>query len=308
MKKIFIVLIILVVLIAILLAWFFIINNSENNEKPIVCAMDVKICSDGSYVSRFGPDCEFAPCPKEDLIQIENLQVNQVINSPLFIEGKARGYWFFEANFPIKLFDAEGKLLGIAIAQAQNENGVGWMTEDFVPFKANLEFELPKTEMGILVFEKDNPSGLLENADELRMPVSFLTESRKVNLYYYNPELDKDSFDNIQCSQNGLVAVSRQIPISQTPIQDTIKLLLLGNLTQEEKSQGIETEYPLDGFSLKSASLNNEVLTLEFNDSLNKTIGGSCRTGILWFQIEATAKQFPEVQEVRFLPEDIFQP
>ena len=133
-------------------------------------------------------------------------------------------------------------------------------------------------------------------------------ETKTIKLYYYNYELDKDESGNIACSRNGLVAVEREILITQTPIQDTIKLLLSGQLTEEERIQGIDTEYPLEGFSLKGASLKDEVLTLEFNDLNNKTVGGSCRVGILWFQIEATAKQFLEVQQVRFLPEEIFQP
>jgi hypothetical protein len=133
-------------------------------------------------------------------------------------------------------------------------------------------------------------------------------ETRTIKLYYYNYEIDKDESGNIACSRNGLVAVEREIPITQTPIQDTIKLLLLGKLTEEERIQGIDTEYPLEGLFLKGASLKDEVLTLEFDDSQNRTVGGSCRVGILWFQIEATAKQFPEVQQVRFLPEEIFQP
>jgi spore germination protein GerM len=134
--------------------------------------------------------------------------------------------------------------------------------------------------------------------------------SRKVLLYYYNPEKDKDEAGNIKCSRDGLVAIERKIPLSKTPIQDTINLLLRGkeNLTEVEKAQGITTEYPLEGFSLKSASLKDGILTLEFEDSQNKTVGGSCRVGILWFQIEATAKQFPQVKEVHFLPEEIFQP
>ncbi|MBI2042625.1 MAG: GerMN domain-containing protein [Candidatus Nealsonbacteria bacterium] len=131
---------------------------------------------------------------------------------------------------------------------------------------------------------------------------------RTVRLYYYNEELDRDESGNIACSRKGLAQVVRQIPVSQTPIQDAIKLLLAGQISQDERSQGIATEYPLEGFSLKGASLNNGLLTLEFDDPNNKTVGGSCRVGILWFQIEATAKQFPEVVEVRFLPEDIFQP
>lgn len=146
------------------------------------------------------------------------------------------------------------------------------------------------------------------NCEFAQCPSGPTAETRKINLFYYNPELDEDESGNISCSRNGLVAVERQIPITQTPIQDAIKLLLSGNMTSKEEEQGVETEYPLPGFSLKGASLKDGVLTLEFEDPQNKTVGGSCRTGILWFQIEATAKQFNEVKEVKFLPEDIFQP
>ncbi len=129
-----------------------------------------------------------------------------------------------------------------------------------------------------------------------------------VKLYYYNQGLDKDESGNTACSRNGLVPVERKIPVTKTPIQDAIKLLLSGKLTDEERARGISSEYPLEGLSLKGASLKDGVLTLEFNDPNSKTVGGSCRVGILWFQIEATARQFPEVQQVRFLPEEIFQP
>lgn len=131
---------------------------------------------------------------------------------------------------------------------------------------------------------------------------------KSVELYYYNSDLDKDESGNIACSKKGLVTIERKIPITKTPIQDTVKLLLSGKLTDEERAQGISTEYPLPGLSLKGALLKNGILTLEFDDPNNKTVGGSCRVGILWFQIEATAKQFPEVRQVRFLPEEIFQP
>ncbi|MFH1462170.1 MAG: tryptophan-rich sensory protein [bacterium] len=275
-----------------------------NQEKPIACTEEAKLCQDGSYVSRIAPQCDFAFCPKENLIQVEIPKVNEAVSSPLTIKGRARGFWFFEADFPIKLFDENGELLATAIARAQGE----WMTEDFVSFEAELKFAAPKTEKGSLVLEKDNPSGLSEHADELRIPVVFAKETKKINLYYYNSEADKDESGNIECSRGGLAAVEREIPISQTPIQDSVNLLLLGKLTQEEQAQGISTEYPLEGFSLKGALLKNGILTLEFNDPNNKTVGGSCRVGILWFQIEATAKQFPEVQLVHFLPEDIFQP
>lgn len=117
-----------------------------------------------TFVEDIGNELE-----KMDLIRINNPRPNQVIESPLSIEGEARGYWYFEASFPIKLFDDNQNLLGTAIAQTQNE----WMTENFVPFQTNLSFSTPTTKKGVLVLEKDNPSGLPENADELRIPVIF---------------------------------------------------------------------------------------------------------------------------------------
>lgn len=128
-----------------------------------------------------------------------------------------------------------------------------------------------------------------------------------VKLYFYNPELDQGS-GGVQCSRNGVVAVERVIPKTINPLQDSIKLLLRGELSDEERAQGITTEFPLDGLVLKSVVIKDEIATLTFDDPQNKTGGGSCRAGILWFQIEATAKQFPGVTSVKFMPEELFQP
>ncbi len=48
---------------------------------------------------------------------------------------------------------------------------------------------------------------------------------RNEKSYYYNPSLDKDETGNAKCSRDCLVAVEREIPVTITPIQDTIKLL-----------------------------------------------------------------------------------
>ncbi len=132
--------------------------------------------------------------------------------------------------------------------------------------------------------------------------------TRRVTLYYYNAQLDTDDTGNLLCSSKGLVGVQRDIPVTKTPIGDTIRLLLRGELTPDEVGRGISTEYPLAGLSLQSASLRDDVLTLSFRDLGNKTSGGSCRVSILRAQIDATARQFPEVRDVRLLPESVFQP
>lgn len=35
----------------------------KNPRNEVVCADDVKLCPDGSYVGRSGPNCTFDPCP-----------------------------------------------------------------------------------------------------------------------------------------------------------------------------------------------------------------------------------------------------
>ncbi|KKQ71457.1 MAG: hypothetical protein UT33_C0009G0048 [Candidatus Peregrinibacteria bacterium GW2011_GWC2_39_14] len=286
----------LVILVLVVIGGIYIYEDKYGGKDPIV--KDPVIITD-----------------KSDLIRVTEPTPNSVIKSSFNIKGQARGTWFFEASFPIKLVDANGKQIGVAIAKATSD----WMTESFVPFEAQMEFTVPKlaegsapqVATGTLIFQKDNPSGLAEYDDELRVPVKFELSApaqQTVLLYYYSPSKDKDGTGNLMCTKQGLVPVQRKIDITKTPIQDTIKLLLKGELTTAEKAQGITTEYPLQGFELKAASLNSGVLTLTFADPYNKSGGGSCRIGILWSQISETAKQFPGVVSVKPWPEELFQP
>lgn len=244
---------------------------------------------------------------EHELISVDSPGVNETVSSPLEITGEARGTWYFEATFPIRIVDADGNELGTHFATAQDE----WMTEDFVPFSAELSFAAPNTETGELILERANPSGLEENADEVRIPVRFSDDTpveRTVQIYHYDPDLDTDASGNIMCSDAGLVAVERTITEVQTPLTRSIELLLEGDLTAEEEAAGITTEFPLDGFSLESASITDGVATLEFADPNNSSSGGSCRAGILYTQIEATATQFDTVDSVQIIPEEILQP
>jgi len=38
-------------------------QSSAKISKQVPCTMEAKLCPDGSYVGRTGPNCEFAPCP-----------------------------------------------------------------------------------------------------------------------------------------------------------------------------------------------------------------------------------------------------
>ncbi|MDO8471150.1 MAG: Gmad2 immunoglobulin-like domain-containing protein [bacterium] len=240
------------------------------------------------------------------MVRVTVPEPDTVVRSPLIVTGEARGNWYFEASFPVKILDANGKQLGVGIAQAQGE----WMTTNFVPFSATVNFSAPTTQTGTIVFQKDNPSGLPEHDAQVMIPIRFsqvVSQTRDIKLYFYDNQRDRDESGNLLCSTKGLVPVNRSIPFTVTPIQDTVKELLKGPDSVERLTTP-GTEFPLVGLTLTSASLSNGVLILTFNDPENKTGGGACRVNILRAQIEATAKQFNVVKEVRFVPDGLFQP
>lgn len=105
-----------------------------------------------------------------DLISITSPLPSSEISSPLIVEGEARGYWYFEASFPIVLTDWDGLIIAEGYATAQDE----WMTEEFVPFEATLEFDTPEYgDSGYLILQRDNPSDLPENDDAFEIPIIF---------------------------------------------------------------------------------------------------------------------------------------
>jgi hypothetical protein len=166
-------------------------TNSEVGTLPegTMCTADAMLCPDGSYVGRTGPNCEFV-CPDaisvdtnpngvealRDRIVLSSPLPGGTITSPLVITGEARGPWFFEASFPVTLTNWDGLIIAEGIATAESD----WMTEDFVPFRAELTFVSPYQagdpafmERGSLILKRDNPSGLPEHDAALEITVQF---------------------------------------------------------------------------------------------------------------------------------------
>lgn len=107
---------------------------------------------------------------KADKIVLTEPLPNDTVESPLVISGSARGSWFFEASFPVFLTDWDGLIIADGIATAQGD----WMTSEFVPFTATLNYTLATSSYsnkGTLILQKDNPSGLPEHDDALEIPV-----------------------------------------------------------------------------------------------------------------------------------------
>ena len=115
------------------------------------------------------PEAQITEKGNADIVRVSEPLSGTIIKSPLSVSGEARGNWFFEASFPVKLLDENGTEIAAVPAQAHGE----WRTENFVPFSVDLNFAVPTSPRGTLVLRKDNPSDLPEHDDALEIPIRF---------------------------------------------------------------------------------------------------------------------------------------
>ena len=247
----------------------------------------------------------------QDLEQkiIVNLpKANETISSPLEIIGKARGYWFFEASFPVVLLDGNNKEITTVVAQAQSDPATGevnWMTEDFVDFKALLNFSKPETQNGILIFKKDNPSGLSENDEQIETPIYFKDfQTTTIKIFFNNSKMDPEF------SCNKVFPVQRTIPKIEAIARAAIEELLKGP-TEQEKTESYLTSIN-SGVKIQKLTIKDGIARIDFDEQLEFQVGGSCRVSAIRSQITETLKQFSTVEQVIISindrTEDILQP
>jgi hypothetical protein len=107
----------------------------------------------------------------DETMPIVNIQPNQVITSPLVIEGNSNGAWTAnEANMgTVTLVDDNGRILAISGLPTEGE----WMTTDPVKFGTILEFDPEGTQQGTLIFKNENPSDMRELDKSFEIPVVF---------------------------------------------------------------------------------------------------------------------------------------
>jgi hypothetical protein len=230
-----------------------------------------------------------------DLIKVTTPTPNLSVTSPLEISGEAKGPWFFEGSAPVKLLDANSKVLAEGIAQAQGD----WMTENFVPFTASLTFSTPTTSTGTLVLSKDNPSGLPANDKSVSIPVKFTTtneteafvETMTVKVFFSNTKLDPE----MQFC-NKTYPINRIIPKTTGVARAAVEALLKG-ISKAEEDAGYVDQINA-GVKIQSLSIKNGIAYIDFNQALQEKVGGSCKVGAISSQITETLKQFSTIKSV----------
>jgi len=296
MKKIFIIIGIIIIIIVIALGIRFLFGGDE----------DTWICKNGEWVEHGNPSAPkpTEPCGEADqsAIIVTSPQPNQAVTSLIALQGKAKGMWFFEANFPVRLLDNERNEIATSYAYTIED----WMTENFVSFNGKIEFKVDKEIDGILVFEKANPSGLPENAEKFEVPVRLIPEKETmvVKVYFNNSAMDPEF------SCNKVFPVDRKIPKTDAVARAALEELFKGP-TDNEKNESFFTSIN-QGVKIQKLVIENKVAKVDFSEQLEFQVGGSCRVAAIRAQITETLKQFSTVNEVVISingrTEDILQP
>ena len=241
--------------------------------------------------------------PADREIILENIVTGTTVSSPREIRGQAKGSWYFEAIFPVRLLDGNGREISLTQANAQSD----WMTDDWVKFKATLDFLPPETKEGTLILQNDNPSGLPENDRRVEIPIKFgEAKTETVSVFFSNDKLDPQ----ISCQK--VFPLTKKIAIfqGQHPVRAAIEELLRG-ISDAEKSDGYFTAIN-EGVKIQKLTVADGAASVDFNDQLEFQVGGSCRVTAIRAQIEETLKQFPDVKQVIISvngrTEDILQP
>ncbi len=234
-------------------------------------------------------------------IVVFNPAKNTVVTSPLTVEGMAKGTWYFEANLPIEIVDAQHRSLGKKYVTATKD----WMSESLAPFKGEIEFKKPETKTGYLIFRNDNPSGAKENKKSLEVPIDFEpAPMMSVKAFFNNSNLDPAFL----CDK--VFPVSREVAWTDGVGRAAIEELLKGPNEQERSMDYFTNINP--NVTINDLTIDNGTAHIDFSDELGKNIGGSCRVTAIRSQIVATLKQFPTVNDVIISingkADDILQP
>lgn len=221
-----------------------------------------------------------------DSLRISSPIVGAMIESPVVITGEARG-WFFEGSFPISIVDENGATLTQGFASSQDD----WMTDAFVPFRAELSFAPGNAKSGAIVFSQNNPADMEgSEIEQYELPVSFQPQvGEKITLYFNNSKMDPTT---LSCET--VYPVERAFLTSQDKSRDALSALLAGP-NENEVANGYFSSISKEAV-LRTISVRNGVMTLDFNEKLNT--GGSCQSQSVRAQIERTAQALGLAQSV----------
>lgn len=207
-----------------------------------------------------------------------------IIQDPtITIKGVAR---VFENSFTVRIRTASSTIHEEPVMPYNGEMGkFGDFNYSFTLSK-NV---LPNENIYVDAFEYSAKDGSEINKATITLTIGH-RQTTTVKAYFPNDKMDP----GITCTV--VYPVERVIAYTQTVGQAAITELLKGPI-DKEPSYGFRTSVPTST-KLKSLKIENGTAYADFDENLDKGVGGSCRVSTIRAQITETLKQFPTVQSV----------
>ena len=231
---------------------------------------------------------------RSENIVVTSPQSGSMVSSPIVVRGEART---FENTVNVRLSRQDGTVLTEEYTTAQSPD-IG----QFGPFQIELSYALPSQTAGIIeVFQYSARDG--SETDKVTIPVTLQTnDNLSVRIYFNN------TTQGTECEQ--VVPSTRQIPRTQQTARAALEELLKGP-TQTEKAAGMVSSINR-GVNIQRLTIENGVAYVDFDQTLEAQVGGSCRVAAIRAQITETLKQFDTVDQVIISidgrTDDILQP
>lgn len=221
-------------------------------------------------------------------IIVTSPQPGATVGFPLIITGKARA---FENTFSYRVRESsvfsEGAILyeSNAMTDAPDAGILG-------DFSLSVNYPAPDTNSGVVeVFEYSAKDG--EEINKVSVPIAFEKNppSQTVNVYFSSRTEDPEA---MEC--NKTYPTPRRIPKTSAPARAALEELLKGT-DRVEANKGFSTSIN-PGVKINSLTITNGVARVDFDETMEAGMGGSCRVAAIRSQITNTLQQFPSVQEV----------
>ncbi len=226
------------------------------------------------------PRTTVTPLRSENIIVTAPIQ-NSEITSPVIVQGEART---FENSVTVRVITADGNVLTENFTTA-NAPDIG----QFGPFEISLIFTPPTEGSGFIeVFQYSAKDGT--EIDKVRVPVTFAKPGNEMPIQIFFNKQNTAECENV-------VAVTRSIPRTQQTARAAIDQLLMGT-SQSEQQAGYLTSIN-SGVRVQRLVIQNGVAEIDFNNTLENGVAGSCKVQAIRSQIEQTLLQFDTVQSVK---------
>ena len=228
-----------------------------------------------------------------DVIVTSPLSSNTVA-SPLTVEGRTRlksGVIFLVMKDAVNQVMATSS---IAIADS---------IEEWSPYRGTIAFPTPFSQNGWLeVYTiRSQEEGV---RDLVRLPVAFQDfKSPIVKVYFQNSEGDPNFTDcSIVYPVERTVTVTDQSNLASQLVDAALSNLLAGP-TEADKNNGFISQLPAEGVVVQKIEVTKDpagknIFRVDFNQSLQQGVAGSCRVTGIRAQITQTLKQFAGVDDV----------